>query len=120
MLIWLVLACKHPDGLLTPGTWGGLHYELRVNADSTAELEGDCAHATLADPIAVSGGQIEEELVWVLEGGPVQDSAEEEGVSATLRANVAPGALSGTLNVGGESSPVALSLGEPGELMKCL
>jgi len=55
------------------GTWGGEHISLTV-LDSTANLEFDCAHGTIDEPISVdTDGNFEVTGIYVIEhGGPIR------------------------------------------------
>jgi hypothetical protein len=55
------------------GTWGGEHISLTV-LDSTANLEFDCAHGSIDEPISVdTDGNFEVTGIYVLEhGGPIR------------------------------------------------
>jgi len=55
------------------GTWGGEHISLTV-LDSTANLEFDCAHGTIDEPIFVdTEGNFEVTGIYVIEhGGPIR------------------------------------------------
>ena len=55
------------------GTWGGEHVSLTV-LDSTANLEFDCAHGTIDEPISIdTEGNFEVTGIYVIEhGGPIR------------------------------------------------
>lgn len=55
------------------GTWGGEHISLTV-LDSTANLEFDCAHGTIDEPISIdTEGNFEVSGIYVIEhGGPIR------------------------------------------------
>ena len=55
------------------GAWGGEHISLTV-LDSTANLEFDCAHGTIDEPISVdTDGNFEVTGIYVIEhGGPIR------------------------------------------------
>ena len=55
------------------GTWGGEHISLTV-LDSTANLEFDCAHGTIYEPISIdTEGNFEVTGIYVIEhGGPIR------------------------------------------------
>ena len=55
------------------GTWGGEHISLTV-LDSTANLEFDCAHGTIDEPISIdTEGNFEVTGIYVIEhGGPIR------------------------------------------------
>ena len=55
------------------GNWGGEHISLTV-LDSTANLEFDCAHGTIDEPISVdTEGNFEVTGIYVIEhGGPIR------------------------------------------------
>ncbi len=55
------------------GNWGGEHISLTV-LDSTANLEFDCAHGTIDEPISIdTEGNFEVTGIYVIEhGGPIR------------------------------------------------
>jgi uncharacterized iron-regulated protein len=55
------------------GTWGGEHISLTV-LDSTANLEFDCAHGNIYEPISIdTEGNFEVTGIYVIEhGGPIR------------------------------------------------
>jgi len=55
------------------GTWGGEHISLTV-LDSTANLEFDCAHGAIDEPISIdTEGNFEVTGIYVIEhGGPIR------------------------------------------------
>lgn len=103
-------------GPLPSGLWGAEHWELTVYDDSTAFLEGDCAHGDVLVPIEVVEGEVFFELDLVSEimvpDPPVYP--------AFFEGRLIGRALKGTLTVNGVDTPLEVRLGQDGRLFKCL
>ena len=69
----LVVSCSpiFPDGTTVPtGSWGGEHVALEVSSTG-AEVNFDCAHGTLDEPMKVdSSGNFDVKGSFTAEGGP--------------------------------------------------
>ena len=62
---------QRPSRTLGPGMWGGQHVGLNVTA-ARAEIEFDCAHGTIDQPIELdSEGRFDAIGTLELEGGPI-------------------------------------------------
>jgi len=74
---------------LLPGTWGGQHVRFEVT-DGGANVEFDCAHATLRGKILVNGaGQFSARGTYYPEhGGPVRRDETNEGFPARFEGRV--------------------------------
>ncbi|HWW75141.1 MAG TPA: hypothetical protein VNZ44_07090 [Pyrinomonadaceae bacterium] len=74
---------------LLPGTWGGQHVRFEVT-EGGANVEFDCAHATLRGKILVNGaGQFSAEGTYYPEhGGPVRRDESNEGFPARFEGRV--------------------------------
>ncbi|HJQ35004.1 MAG TPA: hypothetical protein VJ866_22835 [Pyrinomonadaceae bacterium] len=79
---------RAPDALL-PGTWGGQHVRFEVT-EGGANVEFDCAHATLKGKILVNGaGQFSARGTYFPEhGGPVRADETNEGFPARFEGRV--------------------------------
>lgn len=104
------------------GAWGGDHIALTVTAEG-ATLDFDCAHGSIAGPLALDAeGRLESSGIYVREGpGPVREGAETgrparysgrlEGTTLTL---------SITLTDRGQSAGAyTLELGRRARIRKC-
>lgn len=111
-----------PDGDVVPaGTYGGVHYQLIVAADGTAELLGDCSRATASD-VSLDAGLAHWTLQW--QGGyglPVQDTATIEYTEVVLDGTYCGGELNGTLTFSdGETAAIDVMLDRDAEIYACM
>jgi hypothetical protein len=90
LLATLTLACASSSGALAPdqntvptGTWGGQHVSMEVTA-SGAELEFDCAHGHIDEPLTIgASGSFEVRGTYTPERpGPRR---EDEGAGSPVR-----------------------------------
>jgi hypothetical protein len=74
---------------LSPGTWGGQHVRFEVT-EGGANVEFDCAHATLRGKILVNGaGQFSAKGTYYPEhGGPVRVGETNDGFPALFEGRV--------------------------------
>ena len=65
--------CAGNSQVIQSGTWGGQHIGMVVS-DSSATLDYDCAHGSIAEPImADDNGTFEVNGIYVIEkGGPIR------------------------------------------------
>jgi hypothetical protein len=113
-----------PAGTLAVGTWGGQHIALEVTgAGATYEL--DCAHGTVAGPIALdAAGHFTAHGTYVQEhGGPTSAEETPNSQAVTYTGTVQGDQLSLVITdsaSGTELGKFALGLGTPGRVLKCL
>ena len=105
------------------GTWGGVHLVLEAS-DSGASLQFDCAHGTIAGPLALdtdgrfrlSGDLVREH------GGPVRPGEaerREEAVYSGRREGKTMSLIVELPGAGVTMGPYALELGNPGRIVRC-
>jgi hypothetical protein len=72
------------EGRMTKGTWGGDHISMEVTEEG-AQVEYDCAHGTISEPIKVnSQGKFFAKGTHFRErGGPQRADAEDKGEPVT-------------------------------------
>jgi hypothetical protein len=112
------------EGRMIKGTWGGDHISMEVT-DEGAQVEFDCAHGTVSEPLRVdSQGKFRATGTHTRErGGPQRVGGEDEGVpviySGTTDGKTATFTItnSATDEVIGTFS---LTLGKRSRLHKCL
>jgi hypothetical protein len=112
------------ENRMIKGTWGGDHISMEVTEEG-AQVEFDCAHAIVSEPLTVDGqGKFSAKGTYFRErGGPQRVGGEDKGVSvvysgttdgktATFKiTNSASNEVIGTFTV---------SLGKRSRLHKCL
>jgi hypothetical protein len=112
------------EGRMTKGTWGGDHILMEVT-DEGAQVEYDCAHGTISEPLRIdSQGKFSAKGTHVREhGGPVRAGDEDkgepviysgtsDGKTATVTVtNSATGEVIGTFSI---------TLGKTSRIRKCL
>ena len=112
------------EARMTKGTWGGNHISMEVTEEG-AQVEYDCAHGTISEPIKVDGqGKFSAKGTHVKQrGGPVRLGSEEkaepviysgttDGKTATITiTNSATEEVIGTFS---------LTLGKRSRIVKCL
>ncbi|HYX41875.1 MAG TPA: hypothetical protein VE821_09275 [Pyrinomonadaceae bacterium] len=117
---------KHPPKQVSTrvatGVWGGEHVRLQVTDDG-ATIEYDCAHGTLAGPLALDGqGRFSVTGTYAREGGPVRVDAAPAGVPARYTGSVQGRTLTLTTTLTDKDQNVGtftLTQGSEGRLWKC-
>ena len=105
------------------GTWGGDHAVLEAS-DSGASLQFDCAHGTIAGPLAVdaegrfrlSGGFVREH------GGPIRRGENERREAVFYVGRIQGKTMALTVELPGGEAPMPrfdLELGKPGRIVRC-
>ncbi len=115
----------NPGSTLAVGMWGGQHIVMQVAADGV-QVDLDCAHASIAGPIAVSNGRIDVMGTYFKEhGGPISEGDDTNGQPAHFTGTVNGNTL--TLNIALPNSnptqqpgPFTLNFGQQGRVVKCL
>lgn len=103
------------------GAWGGDHAKLVVDA-AGADLELDCAHGRIAEPLLLdAAGRFRAEGGYVAEGGPARDVPRPR-VPAVFEGSTDGHRLSLRVRPAGAGSlgPFVVFRGEPERLLKCL
>jgi hypothetical protein len=106
---------------LANGTWGGDHIELAVT-DGGGEIEYDCAHGTIAGPIALDAdGSFAAKGTHAAEhGGPIRKDESPARNAASYSGRVEGDTLTLKVTVGGEDAGTfTLKRGQPGNIFKC-
>lgn len=72
---------SHQEGRMIKGTWGGNHISMEVTEEG-AQVEFDCAHGTVSEPLRVDGqGKFSAKGTHFKErGGPQRVDGEDKGV----------------------------------------
>ncbi len=123
--------CKKPVARtaakpIIPGVWGGPHIAVRIT-DGGAEVEFDCAHGTIEQPITLdSNDRFDVPGTFVAEGGPVSVPV-DPGAGSAQKVNAVryQGRVEGkklTLTVlmePGKTSLFSLTHASPPGLTKC-
>lgn len=104
------------------GTWGAEHALMRVT-DGGADLDFDCAHGAITEPLALDGnGRFDVAGVYVQEhGGPVR-LGEENTQPARYAGQVQGRVLTLTIKLGQSEEvigPLAFTLGRATRIIKC-
>lgn len=108
---------------LANGVWGGQHIRLEVT-DNGANIEYDCAHSTIDEPIVLdSKGNFDVKGKFTPErGGPIRDE-ESNSYSVRYVGNARDKQLTLTITVPDKKETIGnftLTHGSDGRLMKCL
>lgn len=126
-------ACKKPVAkaavkTIVPGMWGGPHIAMRITAGG-AEVEFDCAHGTIEQPITLdSNDRFDVPGTFVTEGGPVsvpvdpgESSSTQKVITARYQGRVEGKKLILTvvMDSGKTSSLFSLTHASPPGLTKC-
>jgi len=121
-------ACKSPAArTIVPGMWGGRHIAIQVTAGG-AEVEFDCAHGTIEQPITLDAdGRFDVPGTFVTEGGPVSvpvdpDARSPQKVLAARYKGRVEGKkliLTVLIDSGKPSDPFSLTHDNPPGLTKC-
>ena len=117
---------KHPAKQTTTrvatGTWGGEHVRLQVT-EAGATVEYDCAHGTLAGPLALDAhGRFSVAGTYAREGGPVRANAAPTGQPASFKGRVQGRTMTLTATLtdkGQDVGTFTLTQGSEGRLWKC-
>ena len=112
-----------PDSVLEVGAWGGDHVLLSVTP-SGATIEFDCAHATIPQSIAVSGGAFNVPGDYFPEhGGPVREDEPTVQMPSHFHGTVDGKAMTLRITViatGQDLGTYTLTHGAFGRVFKCL
>lgn len=105
------------------GSWGGEHVRLEATA-SGGEIEFDCAHGALDEPIApdVEGRFAAKGHYTREHPGPIRPGLEPRPEPATYAGRIDRNAMTLRVTVAGASEPVgtyALTLGGAAKVRKC-
>jgi hypothetical protein len=108
---------------LLPGTWGGQHVRFEVT-EGGANVEFDCAHATLEGKILVNGaGQFSARGTYYPEhGGPVRRDESNEGFPARFEGRVGGSLMKLTVtrvSPGEDLGTFSLARDREAEVFKC-
>jgi hypothetical protein len=112
-------AAPGPERVPT-GNWGGPHVRLVVG-DAGAQVEFDCAHGTLAGPLALDAeGRFSVRGTFVREAGPVREDERGEPVVYAGRTDGETMDLTVTAEGGDSIGTFTLRRGVGTRLTKCL
>jgi hypothetical protein len=108
---------------LAPGVWGGDHVRFEVT-DAGASVEHDCAHAEIAQPVALdSEGRFDAKAEYVVErGGPIRRDAPPATRPARYSGRVKGDTLTLTVTLTDtdeDAGTYTLTRGSRGRIMKC-
>ena len=106
------------------GDWGGMHVRMKVSRDG-AQLDFDCAHATIARPLRLDrGGRFDVPGLYAREhGGPVRADENQSGLPARFRGQLAGRTLTLSVMLDGSTEsigPFTLRFGQAPRVVKCL
>jgi hypothetical protein len=118
-------SAKSADGVLREGTWGGEHVQLVARGGQGAELEFDCAHASVPGALELNdSGDFSWSGVWVREhGGPVREGEPPDAHPAIFAGRVRGDRMTLTVRLeddGSEQGSFELVYGRTGTVYKCL
>ena len=104
-------------------TWGGDHVRINVR-DGGADIEYDCAHGTIDEPVAPdSTGRFDLKGTHVRErGGPVRQGEKADARPARYTGRINEGTMTLTVKLDGSSEELGaftLTRGSMGRLWKC-
>jgi hypothetical protein len=117
-------AAVQQEGRMTKGIWGGDHISLEVTDDG-AQVEYDCAHGTISEPLRVdTQGKFSAKGTHFRErGGPQRADAEDKGepviYSGTTDGKTATFTITNSITdevIG----TFAITLGKKSRIVKCL
>ena len=113
---------KQTSTRVATGVWGGEHVRLQVTDDG-ATIEYDCAHGTLAQPLALDAqGRFSVAGTHTREGGPIRVNAAPAGQPARYTGSVQGRTMTLTATLTDKEQPVGtftLTQGSEGRLWKC-
>ena len=125
LVLLATLACAGPSGTgrITLGPWGGEHVLLTVK-DTGADVQFDCAHGRVEEPIVLDDAQrFDVRGVFIREhGGPVKKDEAESSQPVRYKGTVNADRMSLTVapEGGGEDlGSFTLSKGSKGHLVRC-
>ena len=131
MSLAVAIACAPAGGLSDPaararaavGSWGGEHVRLEATA-SGGEIEFDCAHGVLDEPIAPDeDGRFAAKGLYTREhSGPIRPGLEPRAEPASYAGTIDRGRMTLRVTVAGSSEPVGtytLTLGGAAKVRKC-
>jgi hypothetical protein len=106
------------------GSWGGMHVRMEVTGDG-AQLEFDCAHATINQPVTLTAnGSFDVNGLYVQEhGGPVRSDEGQDGQPAHFKGQLTGKTMTLTITLEGSSEaigPYNLELGRFARIHKCM
>ena len=109
---------------LSIGSWGGRHVRMEVT-DRGAELDFDCAHASINQPLKTDAqGHFNVRGLYVKEhGGPVRSDEDQSGQPAHFKGQVSGKTLTLTVALDDSSEsigPFTLEFGKYSRIMKCM
>ncbi|HEY0377669.1 MAG TPA: hypothetical protein VGC87_12160 [Pyrinomonadaceae bacterium] len=109
---------------LAEGVWGGQHIRMEVTADG-AELDYDCAHSTIDQPIVLDRqGRFEVKGKFTREhGGPVRNNETPNSTPVRYNGQVEDQTMTLTIThdeTGEDFGSYTLTEGSQGRLMKCM
>ncbi|MEA2573758.1 MAG: hypothetical protein QOH93_1056 [Chloroflexia bacterium] len=112
-----------PGTPLPEGVWGGNHLQLTVHQGG-AELEFDCAHASVPQTLLVSNNTVDAAGTFVREhGGPIRDGEPQDAHPMRILGTLNGNTLSLTvvlLDTKQELGTYVLTFGKQGMILKCL
>jgi hypothetical protein len=106
------------------GRWGGNHIAIDVTS-SGAQLDFDCAHATITEPIQLdANGNFNVPGLYAQEhGGPVRMGEDQDGKPAHFKGRITGKTLTLTITLDGSSEAVGsytLEQGKFSRIRKCM
>jgi hypothetical protein len=108
---------------LANGVWGGEHIRMEVT-DSGADIEYDCAHGVIDEPIVLDGeGNFDVKGKYLREhGGPIRKVEENNGITVRYVGHASGKELSLTITNPDKKETIGtftLTQGSEGRVMKC-
>lgn len=108
---------------LANGVWGGEHIRLEAT-DSGADIEYDCAHGTIDEPIILNReGSFDVKGKYTPQhGGPIRRDEESNSSSVRYVGNARDKGLTLTITIPGKKETIGnftLTHGSEGKVMKC-
>lgn len=106
------------------GSWGGRHVRMEVTGTG-AQLEFDCAHAAITEPLRLgAGGSFDLSGRYKQEhGGPIRSDEDQDGQPARFKGHVTGQTMTLTITLEGSNEPAGsytLEFGKATRIMKCL